>query len=105
MQKADEQFQFALSAFKTINHLKGQCLALKHSAATRERIPGADVSSIKKELDAADQHYLRYIKDTGIDNCHFIPRKQSDEISLMTELVLSEDTPKLFPVTSVGKEN
>ena len=35
----------------------------------------------------------------GIQNSQFIPREQSDEIALMTELVLNNDFPNLFPET------
>ena len=37
------------------------------------------------------------MKEVGIVNSGFIPRYHSDEIALMTELVLDNSNPNLFP--------
>ena len=42
------------------------------------------------------------MKEVGIQHCRFIPRQHSDEIAIMTELVLEHGTPNLFPPSALS---
>ena len=45
---------------------------------------------------------MTYVRDVGIEHCRFIPRQHKDEISVMTELVLGEGIPNLFPQSGLS---
>ena len=70
---------------------------MKHILDASEKIPGFDRETIRSQYESVRRKYETYIREVGIQNCGFIPREKSDEIAIMTELVLEVETPNIFP--------
>ena len=75
---------------------------MKHILDASEKIPGYDRETIRSQYESARRKYETYIREVGIQQCGFIPREKSDEIAIMTELVLEVRTPDIFPTRKIN---
>ena len=59
-----------------------------------------EIGKAKDELDKVNKKLYQYINEVGIENSKFTPREQSDQIALLTELVLTDQIQNLFPIST-----
>ena len=101
---AYENYNDAFELFTELNHLKGKALS-KKMAAQVLTIDEDDEDSLElhseivKEAEECEEIYQNYCRRVGIKKSCHIPRKNDEEISLMTEIVFKEyaQPTNLFP--------